>query len=224
MIEVRSLGVRTGRFQLDDLTFQVPAGSYSVLMGRTGCGKTTLLEALAGLLPATAGQVLLDGDDVTRRRPADRHLGYVPQDGALFPSMTIAEHLSFSLRLRKHSRTDIEARVKELAEELGLVSLLARHPHGLSGGERQRVSLGRALAAKPRVVLLDEPLSALDDESREELATVLAKTQAATRATFLHVTHNREDAERLANHSLQMDAGQVRLESNSKASGKPRSN
>jgi ABC-type sugar transport system ATPase subunit len=212
MIEVEGLTVESGGFQLEDLAFSLPAGSYSVLMGRTGAGKTTLLEALAGLLPPRRGKIMIDGRDVTRARPADRGVGYVPQDGALFPTMTVAEHLAFALRVRQRSQPEIEARVTELAGLLGLATLLARKPHGLSGGERQRVALGRAMSASPAVLLLDEPLSALDMESREEMYAVLERVHTRSHATLLHVTHNPEDASRLAERVLRIEKGVIALQ------------
>ncbi len=212
MIVIDDLTVTSGAFRLEGVSLEVPPGSYTALMGRTGCGKTSLLETIAGLLPATAGRVIIGDRDVTRLRPADRGLGYVPQDGALFPTMTVAEHLSFALRVRRKPRTEVSARVADLARQLDLVRLLDRRPRGLSGGERQRVALGRALAARPEVLLLDEPLSALDDESREELSAVLAGIHRETGVTLLHVTHNREDASRLAQRILRIEDGRLELQ------------
>lgn len=212
MIEVTGLTVESGSFRIDDLNFTVPAGSYTVLMGRTASGKTSLLETLAGLLPPRRGKITIGGKDVTRTRPADRGIGYVPQDGALFPTMTVAEHMAFALRVRRRPRAELEARVAELAGLLNLTQLLERRPRGLSGGERQRVALGRALSAAPAVLLLDEPLSALDQESREEMYAVLHRVHAESGVTLLHVTHDREDARRLAERVLRIAGGAIRLQ------------
>jgi molybdate/tungstate transport system ATP-binding protein len=213
LIVVTNLTVASGSFRIAGLDFEVPAGSYTVLMGRTGSGKTSLLETLAGLLPPLRGKITIGGKDVTGSRPADRGIGYVPQDGALFPTMTVAEHLAFALRVRKRPRAEIEARVAELAGLLNLTQLLARKPRGLSGGERQRVALGRAMAGSPAVLLLDEPLSALDQESREELYTVLQRVHAESGVTLLHVTHDHEDARRLAERVLRIEGGAVLVQS-----------
>src|SRR5437870_12815496 len=114
MIRIENLTVRAGAFELKDLSFAVDTGRYAVLMGKTGCGKTTLLEAICGLKPVQSGRVVLDERDVTRLRPADRGIGYVPQDGALFPTLTVREHLGFALAIRKQAAAEIEARVHEL--------------------------------------------------------------------------------------------------------------
>src|SRR5262245_4668690 len=161
LIEISDLAVRQGKFALAGVSLAVPAGQYAVLMGRSGCGKTTILEAVAGLRPPAAGSIALAGRDVTRLRPAARHVGYVPQDGALFPTMTVRENLGFALDVRGDPPAAVEKRVDELAGWLGIVQLLDRKPYFLSGGEKQRVALGRALASHPPVLLLDEPLGSL---------------------------------------------------------------
>jgi ABC-type sugar transport system ATPase subunit len=193
-----NISLRAGEFELDGLSLDIATGSYAVLMGRTGCGKTTLIETLCGLRPLVKGRILLDGTDVSALRPADRGIGYVPQDGALFPTMTVRDHIAFPLQIRKQTTRAIASRVDELAKLLGLTHLLERLPMGLSGGERQRTALGRALSFHPRVLLLDEPLSALDDETREEVHGVLSEINRHTSVTTLHVTHNRTDADALA--------------------------
>lgn len=206
MIAVTQLSLDQGAFALRDVTFSVPAGCYAVLTGRTGSGKTTVLEALAGLRPIRAGRVILSGRDVTGATPARRGIGYVPQDGALFTSMTVRDNLGFALTLRGMPARE---RVGELASILGLDALLDRLPAGLSGGEIQRVALGRALAFRPPVLLLDEPLSALDDETRREMYRLLTSVRARAGVTVLHVTHNREDAEHLADLRLRLEDGKV---------------
>ncbi|MBM3867234.1 MAG: ABC transporter ATP-binding protein, partial [Verrucomicrobia bacterium] len=186
------------------------AGSYGVLMGRTGCGKTTLLEILCGLRQPSGGRVFIGERDVTDLPPGERGIGYVPQDGAMFPTMSVREQIGFALMIRQRSAGEIAARVKELADHLGVVHLLDRRPQNLSGGERQRVALGRALAAKPSVLLLDEPLSALDEELRDDLAALLKRLQRELNLTALHITHSRREAEQLADVRLRMEAGSVK--------------
>jgi ABC-type sugar transport system ATPase subunit len=176
-------------------------------MGRTGSGKTTLLEAICGLRMVSAGRILLGGTDVTALPPAERGVGFVPQDGALFQHLTVREHLEFALVIRRWPRERIATRVAELAGWLGLNALLDRRPAGLSGGETQRVALGRALSFQPRILCLDEPLSALDDESRAGICTVLEDVCARTGVTALHITHNLAEAERLADCLLLLKDG-----------------
>jgi len=200
---------QAGAFRLADVSFTVPTGSYAVLMGRTGCGKTSILEILCGLRPAQSGRVFIGERDVTDLPPGERGIGYVPQDGAMFPTMTVAEQIGFALRLRRKSASEIQDRVNELATHLGVAHLLDRLPQHLSGGERQRVALGRALAAKPSVLLLDEPLSALDEELRDDLATLLKKIQRDLGVTALHITHSRSEAARLADVLFRLDEGRV---------------
>jgi ABC-type sugar transport system ATPase subunit len=209
MIAVRAATIRAGSFVLKDISFELPAGSYGVLMGRTGAGKTTLLEAICGLRPIAGGTVHLGNRDVTGCPVAAREIGYVPQDLALFPNMTVQEHLGFALSIRDRAAKDVQRRADELAELLGLTSLLARKPRGLSGGEAQRVALGRALAHRPRVLLLDEPLSALDAETHAGLMELLRDVHQQTGVTTLHVTHNPIEAKALASAVLRLEGGTI---------------
>lgn len=209
MIELRSVSIRSGGFHIDDVSFTVPTGEYAVLMGPTGRGKTTILEAICGLRPVTAGQILVRESDVTQLLPADRAIGYVPQDRALFPTMTVREHLAFALKLRRHSRKSIAQRVAELASLLGIEPLLHRSIRGLSGGESQRVALGRALSFSPSVLLLDEPLSALDEATRHEMQQLLRRIKESDGVTTLHVTHSRAEARALADRAFHLEEGRV---------------
>jgi ABC-type sugar transport system ATPase subunit len=209
VIRLENVAWRAGAFALENISFTVPTGSYGVLMGRTGGGKTSLLEIICGLRRPIAGKVFLGGRDVTHLAPGERGLGYVPQDGALFPTMTVREQLGFALRVQRRPFEQIAERAFDLATALSIDHLLERRPAGLSGGERQRVALGRALAARPQVLLLDEPLSALDDETREPLADLLGEVQRETAVTVLHVTHRQSEAARLADVLFRLDAGCV---------------
>jgi molybdate/tungstate transport system ATP-binding protein len=209
MVELDGISVRQGAFALDGVTLAVPAGAYAVLLGRTGCGKTTLLEVIAGLRRPRAGRVRLRGADVTHLPPAARNVGYVPQDAALFRTMSVRENLAFALAVRGATRAAADARVAELAGWLGLGGLLDRRAVGLSGGEAQRVALGRALAFRPDVLLLDEPLNAVDEEMRGDLLDLLDGLRREHRVTVIHVTHTRAEADRLADLVLELDAGRV---------------
>lgn len=209
MIRFDNLSWQAGTFRLENVSFTVPAGSYAVLMGRTGCGKTTLLEILCGLRRPAGGRVFIGERDVTDLPPGERGIGYVPQDGAMFPTMTVREQIGFALAIRRRPEAEITARVQELSGHLGVAHLLDRLPQHLSGGERQRVALGRALAAKPSVLLLDEPLSALDEELRDDLAVLLKRVQRELGLTALHITHSRREAAQLADVRFRMEAGKV---------------
>jgi len=209
MIRLENVSIRVGRFALANICFEIPTGQCGVLMGRTGSGKTTLLEAICGLRAVASGSIRFLDRDVTRLKPAERGIGYVPQDRALFQTMTVREHLAFALAIRKADRQAIAQRVAELSRLLGIEHLLDRKPHGLSGGEAQRVALGRALAARPGILCLDEPLSALDDETRGEMYELLEKVQQTTGVTTLHVTHNLREAEQLADRILLLKNGKV---------------
>jgi ABC-type sugar transport system ATPase subunit len=205
MIRLEHLAYQAGSFRFEDLCLSVPTGSYAVLMGKTGTGKTTLLELLCGLRPMRHGQLWIGSTDVTHAAPGRRGLGYVPQDGALFPTLTVRENLGFALAIRKRSASEIETRSRQIAGALGIEPLLDRLPDGLSGGERQRVALGRALAAQPRVLLLDEPLSALDEETRSDMIALLRNLHSETGLTVLHVTHQRSEADQLADLLLRIE-------------------
>ena len=209
MITVKDLCVRAGTFELKNVSFEIGAGEYGILMGRTGSGKTTILEAVCGLKRTFGGQILLAGRDVTGLKPAERGIGFVPQEGALFPTMKVRDQIGFALSIRRRPRAEIKQRVDELAELLGIVRLLDRFPQGLSGGERQRIALGRALAARPSVLCLDEPLSALDDTSREEMYSLLESIRKVTGVTALHITHSRSEACRLGSRAFFVHDGQL---------------
>lgn len=209
MIELREVNIRAGDFALSNLSFKVEAGQYAILMGRTGRGKTTILESICGLRRIESGKILIHGNDVTDWSPADREIGYVPQDLALFPTLTVEAHLQFALRLRGQSKTQIADRTEELAEVLGITHLLSRNIQGLSGGESQRVALGRALSFHPSVLLLDEPLSALDESTRHEMQSLLRRVKETSGVTTLHVTHSVEEAAALADRCIQLADGKL---------------
>lgn len=209
VIRLVNLTVHAGAFSISDVNLEIPSGQYGVLMGRTGCGKTTILEAICGLKRVTVGAIELMNNDVTHLRPGERGLGFVPQDVALFETMTVRDHLAFGPFVHKWPGAEIEATVATLANELGVAGLLDRKPHGLSGGERQRVALGRALALRPHTLLLDEPLSALDEETREEMQGLLKSVQDHFHVTTLHVTHSHHEAARLADCLFQIRNGKI---------------
>jgi len=178
-------------------------------MGRTGSGKTTVLECILGLRQVSSGTVHLAGENVTHLNPAMRGVGYVPQDRALFAGMTVRDHLAFALQIRRVSSAETNKRVQELADSLGISHLLERTPHGLSGGEQQRVALGRALSFRPRVLCLDEPLSALDSETQQQMCLLLREISTREQVTTLHVTHNLNEARELADCLFSVVDGKI---------------
>jgi len=209
MIALENVTVRAGTFNLRGISLEIPKGHYGVLMGRTACGKTTILETLCGLKPARAGRILLDGRDATHLKAAERGIGYVPQDGALFSTMTVRRHLAFALEIRKAPQETIQARVAELAELLGIERILDRKPPGLSGGEQQRVALGRALSARPGILCLDEPLGCLDEETHDEVCELLKRVCREVAVTTLHVTHSMSEARKLADRIFRIENGTI---------------
>lgn len=209
MIRIDNLTVRAGKFQLENISFEIQTGQHAVLMGKTGCGKTTILEAICGLKHVTDGTIWLNDRDVTMMRAGDRGIGFVPQDGALFSTMTVRDHLAFGPRAQGWIRCAIKERVAELSTDLGLTNLMKRKPFGLSGGERQRVALGRALATRPQILCLDEPLSALDEGTHEEIAALIKRLVTDYKITTLHITHSRREAELLGDRHFHLEDGRL---------------
>jgi multiple sugar transport system ATP-binding protein len=201
---------------LDAIDLHIPAGSLTVIVGPSGCGKSTLLRVLSGLETPTTGDLLLGGTAVAQQRAGDRDVAMVFQDYALYPHMSVAANLSFGLRLQaRHDRrngpssAEITRRVASVAALLGLDALLARKPAELSGGQRQRVALGRAIIRRPQVLLLDEPLSALDSQLRASARAEILRLHREIGATLVLVTHDQHEALSMATHLVVMDAGRV---------------
>jgi len=209
MIELANVTIRIGDCHLQDLSFRVETGRYAVVMGKTGIGKTTILEAICGLRSISSGRILINGVDVSRWTPADRNVGYTPQDLALFPTLTVREHLEFAMKVRRRPKKEMADRVAELASLLDIAPLLNRHIRGLSGGESQRVALGRALSFRPDVLLLDEPLSALDAETRQSTQSLLRNLNKVTGVTILHVTHSQDEADALGDCCIRLNKDSV---------------
>ncbi len=217
MIELRGLRVEAGGFSVGPVDLEVQDGRYVVLLGPSGAGKSLVLEAVAGVRPPAAGAVLIGGADVTAASPERRRVGLVFQDGLLFPHLAVAANIAYGmLAARRHgadeapsSRAARDDEVARLAEAVGASALLGRRPATLSGGERQRIALARALAARPRALLLDEPLSAVDPEAREALQEVLRRVCRERSLPVLHVTHDRDEAFALADECVVVIAGSV---------------
>ena len=209
MLSIKNISIHQGDFHLDRINLHIKKGEYVVLMGKTGCGKTSIMEAICGLRNISAGSIILDDFEISRLKPSERSIGYVPQDGALFSSMDVWSNLSFALKIRKWKKAQIETRVKELSELLGVGHLLKRRTKELSGGEKQRIALGRGLAFYPDFICLDEPLSALDEPTRDEMHALLQKLKNELNITVLHVSHSSNDAEILADRVIKIEDGKI---------------
>ncbi len=194
---------------VDDVSLDIYPGELFALLGPSGCGKTTLLRMLAGLERPTSGQVCIDGQDVTSVPPYERPVNMMFQSYALFPHMTVEKNVAFGLRQEKMKKEDINERVRELLELVQLEDFARRKPAELSGGQSQRVALARSLAKRPKLLLLDEPLAALDRKLREETQFELMKIQERTNVTFIVVTHDQEEAMTLSTRIAVMNRGAV---------------
>jgi len=209
MIQIENLSIDLGEFHLRDISLSIHDGEYMVVLGPTGAGKTVLVECIVGIYRPKTGRVIVDGHDVTDLYPEERHVGYVPQDYALFPNMTVARNVAYGLEARKAPRADVEKRVREMMDLLGIAHLDCRLPLNLSGGEKQRVALGRALITQPRILLLDEPLAALDENLRSGLAAELRRVHRTLHGTFLHVCHSFEETADVADRVAIMKEGRL---------------
>ena len=194
LIKIKNLCVSVGDFHLEDVTLDVQQGEYFIVLGPTGAGKTVLLETIAGLYRAQSGEIWLNGRDVASLEPEKRGIGFVYQDYVLFPHLSVIDNITFGLKQRGKSRKEAEAEAGWTIQLLGLSSLLNRKIDTLSGGEKQKVALARALAIKPKVLLLDEPLSALDPETKEKVQQELREIRNKLNQTIIHVTHDFEEA------------------------------
>ncbi|WP_109507842.1 ABC transporter ATP-binding protein [Nocardioides speluncae] len=209
-LSVRGLTVAyDGQDAVDDVSLDLPAGEVLAVLGPSGCGKSTLLRAIAGLEEPESGSILFDGADLVGVPTHRRGFALMFQDGQLFGHQSVAENVGYPLRLRRTPRTEVRARVAELLELVGLPDHADRRPDTLSGGERQRVALARALAVSPRLLLLDEPLSALDKTLRERLAAELRDILATAGTTALLVTHDHDEAFTVAGRMALMRAGRI---------------
>ena len=209
MIDVRGLKVNLGSFMLQDIDLQVDDGEYFIILGPTGAGKTVLLEALAGLYPTMEGRISVNGRDITREKPEKRGIAIVYQDQMLFPHLSVERNISFGLKALKCTKEEIKPRVTSITELLGITHLLHRDTTTLSGGEKQKAALARALVTKPALLLLDEPLSALDPETREKMQRELANIHRQLQVTMVHVTHDFEEAVGLGDRVAVINDGRI---------------
>ena len=192
-----------------DINCQIREGEFVTLLGPSGCGKSTLLRCIAGLTEVDHGQILLDGQDLVPLPPQKRGIGMVFQSYALFPNMTVAQNVAFGLRMQKVAKRESHQRVEEALAMVEMHELAERYPHQLSGGQCQRVALARSLVTRPRLLLLDEPLSALDARIRKHLREQIRRIQQELKLTTLFVTHDQEEALTMSDRIFLMNAGQI---------------
>jgi len=209
-VAVENLSNSWPSFSLKNINLAVPEGCYFVLLGPTGSGKTLLLEAIAGAYSPTQGRIIVAGEDVSHLPPEKRRISYAPQNYLLFENMTVRRNIEYGLHAKGIEEGERRKRSKHLLEMLGISHLVDRLPRNLSGGERQRVSLARALAIEPRAVLLDEPLSAVDAETKNTIIDYLRRVHTETGVTVIHVTHDRLEGAALADRIGVIRNGEIR--------------
>jgi len=207
MIRTEEIVFHIGTFQLQRVSCEIATGQYFVLLGPPGSGKTIFLECLCGLKRIDSGRIYIDGREVTALEPRVRNIGYVPQDYALFPHLSVEQNIAFGLRVHGFGRKEVIAPVTETADLLEIRHLLSRGIDGLSGGEKQRVALARALVLQPKVLLLDEPVCALDEATRQEVCAQLFRIQRQLGLTTIHVSHNLEEAFSVADRAAILHQG-----------------
>ncbi len=194
---------------LHGIDLEIAEGEFTVLVGPSGCGKSTLLRSIAGLETISSGEIVLDGRVINRLQPKDRDIAMVFQNYALYPHMTVAKNMAFSLRLARASKAEIDQKVRAAAEILDLTPLLDRYPRQLSGGQRQRVAMGRAIVRDPKVFLFDEPLSNLDAKLRVQMRSEIKELHQRLRTTTIYVTHDQIEAMTMADKIVVMRGGHV---------------
>jgi len=210
MVELRNVTKRFGGFvATHDVNLAIKAGEFLTLLGPSGCGKTTLLRMISGFETPTEGTVWINGEDVTHLPPYRRNVNQVFQSYALFPHLTVEENIGFGLRMQKVPKVEINERVKEVTELVSLGGFETRKPSQLSGGQRQRVALARAIVCRPKVLLLDEPLSALDAKLRHAMQVELKRLQKKLGITFVFVTHDQEEALTMSDRIAVVNKGRI---------------
>lgn len=209
MLKIDDLSLNLSTFQLQSIFLNLKAGDYCVILGRTGSGKTVLLESIAGRYPKISGEIVFKGQSFQNVMPEDRHIGFVYQHFELFTYLDVFENIAFSLKMKRINAENIRATVRAMAKQLNIEYLLAHTVHHLSGGEKQRVALARALIMKPEILLLDEPTSALDYVTRHEMRKVLQKIHQDYQPIIIHVTHDISEALMLATKIGVMKAGRL---------------
>jgi molybdate/tungstate transport system ATP-binding protein len=210
MIRISNLQVELGSFSLKNINLTILDHEYFIILGPTGAGKTVLLESIAGLNPLKRGEIWLNDKNITDLKPEKREVSIVYQDHALFPHLSVKDNILFGLKLRKKSPAELQETLDWLTDLLKIYPLLNRKPLNLSGGERQKVALARALSTRPQILLLDEPLSALDPETREEVQDELRTLHGVLNNTMVHVTHDFEEAMALGTRVAVVGEGRLK--------------
>lgn len=209
-LELKNLSFSFGNtLAVDNISLKVEEGSFTTLLGPSGCGKTTLLRLISGFLEPKSGEILIDGVNQAGIEVNERKVGMVFQDYALFPHLSVAQNIAYGLKINKTPSRDIKEQVLEIASSLGIESLLSRFPNELSGGQQQRVALARSLVLKPKILLMDEPLSSLDTKLRTKVREELKEIQQRLKITTVYVTHDQEEALSLSTKIAVLNEGKL---------------